>query len=106
MDRFRNKYRIASARLQTWNYGWNGTYFITIYTANRELFFGDIVSNEMKLSATGEYHRIKNYTINHPKNWKDDWFNNYDFERSGMIHFIASGFCWKFSFLEAISILE
>jgi len=42
-DLFKNKYRISSARLQTWNYADNGMYFITICTANRECFFGDIV---------------------------------------------------------------
>jgi putative transposase len=40
---FKNKYRISSARLQTWNYADNGMYFITICTANRECFFGNVV---------------------------------------------------------------
>jgi putative transposase len=40
---FKDKYRIPSARLQTWNYADNGMYFITICTANRECFFGNIV---------------------------------------------------------------
>ena len=35
MEKFKGKYRIPSARLQTWNYGWNGAYFITICTKNR-----------------------------------------------------------------------
>jgi REP element-mobilizing transposase RayT len=43
MDKFQNKYRIQSVRLQNWNYGSNGAYFITICTQNREHFFGDIV---------------------------------------------------------------
>ena len=43
MDKFLNKYRIPSARAQWWDYGWNGAYFITICTQNRELFFGEIV---------------------------------------------------------------
>jgi hypothetical protein len=47
MDKFRNKYRIQSARLQNWDYGWNAAYFVTICTANRELFFGNIVGREM-----------------------------------------------------------
>lgn len=54
MDKFLNKYRIPSARLQTWDYGWNAPYFVTICTANRECFFGNIVDNEMKLSVIGE----------------------------------------------------
>ena len=40
---FKNKYRIPSARLQTWNYADNRMYFITICTKNRECFFGEIV---------------------------------------------------------------
>ena len=52
--KFRNKYRIPSTRLQNWDYGWNGAYFITICTLNREFFLGDIVDGEMKLSEIGE----------------------------------------------------
>ena len=58
-DRFRDKYRIPSARLQSWDYGWNASYFITICTANRERYFGEIVAgldNEqpaMQLSEVG-----------------------------------------------------
>src|SRR6266567_2586345 len=43
---FKNKYRIPSARLQTWDYANNAMYFITICTANRESFFGDIVETQ------------------------------------------------------------
>ncbi|MEZ4890791.1 MAG: hypothetical protein R2779_09675 [Crocinitomicaceae bacterium] len=38
MDKFKNKYRIPSARLQNWDYGSNGAYFITICTQNGEHF--------------------------------------------------------------------
>jgi len=40
---FKNKYRIPSTRLQSWNYADNAMYFITICTANRECFFGNVV---------------------------------------------------------------
>ncbi|MFO7873519.1 MAG: transposase [Bacteroidales bacterium] len=53
MDKFRNKYRIPSARLQNWDYGWNGAYFITICTKNRNHFFGEIVNGNMVLSEIG-----------------------------------------------------
>ncbi|MBL0051771.1 MAG: transposase [Bacteroidetes bacterium] len=43
MDKFKNKYRIPSARLQTWDYASDGFYFITICTKNRKHFFGEIV---------------------------------------------------------------
>lgn len=54
-DKFQNKYRIASARAQWWDYGWNGAYFITICTQNREYFFGKIapdVNLETRLIAS------------------------------------------------------
>lgn len=44
MDKFQNKYRIPSARLRTWDYGSNAAYFLTICTADREHFFGEIVN--------------------------------------------------------------
>ena len=53
-EKFQNKYRISSARLQTWNYGLAGSYFVTVCTDNREHFFGEIVDGKMVLSAIGE----------------------------------------------------
>lgn len=52
--KFQNKYRIASARAPWWDYGWNGAYFITICTANRIHFFGDVVDGNMVLSDIGK----------------------------------------------------
>lgn len=53
-DKFQNKYRIPSARLQHWDYGSNAIYFITICTAHRECYFGNIVDGKMELSEIGE----------------------------------------------------
>jgi len=53
VSKFQNKYRIESARLQNWDYGWNGSYFITICTANRKCFFGDIEVGKMNLTEIG-----------------------------------------------------
>ena len=55
-NKFRNKYRITTVRLQQWDYGWNAAYFITICTAGRNPFFGTIppVQKEMKLSGIGQ----------------------------------------------------
>jgi REP element-mobilizing transposase RayT len=53
MDKFKSKYRIPSTRLQNWNYGWNGKYFVTICTYGREWFFGKIQNSEMILSEIG-----------------------------------------------------
>ncbi len=54
LEKFQNKYRIPSARLQTWNYGWDAAYFVTICTKNRIHYFGDIVNEKMQLSVIGE----------------------------------------------------
>ncbi len=69
MEKYHNKYRIETARLQYWNYGWNGAYFITICTQNREPYFGDIIDGKMELSNIGIiadilWYEIKNHTQN------------------------------------------
>ena len=53
-DKFQGKYRIASARLQSWDYGANGAYFITICTKNRKYFFGEIENHQMILNDIGK----------------------------------------------------
>jgi len=53
MKKFRNKYRIQSARAQWWDYGWNGAYFITVCTRHRNHYFGEIRNSKMILSETG-----------------------------------------------------
>ena len=53
MDKFQNKYRIPSSRLQNWNYGSPGLYFITVCTKNREHYFGEISNGEMILNELG-----------------------------------------------------
>ncbi|MRX69730.1 REP element-mobilizing transposase RayT [Flavobacterium resistens] len=52
-EKFQNKYRISSIRAQWWDYGWNGAYFITICTQDREHYFGEIQNNKMVLSEVG-----------------------------------------------------
>ena len=53
MDKFKNKYRISSARLQNWDYGSPGLYFITICTKDRKHYFGEIKNDEMILNQLG-----------------------------------------------------
>ena len=65
MDRYKNKYRIPSARAQWWDYGWNGAYFITICTKNREHFFGEIRNGKMELSPLGVIADILWHEIPH-----------------------------------------
>lgn len=52
-EKFRNKYRVPSARLENWNYGSNGAYFITICTKEMQHFFGEVVDKKMILNAAG-----------------------------------------------------
>jgi putative transposase len=54
MDKFQNKYRIASARAHFWDYGWNAAYFVTICTQDRICWFGKVLDGEMVLSDIGE----------------------------------------------------
>ena len=70
MDKFQNKYRISSARLQSWDYRWEGIYFITICTQDKEHYFGEINDdNKMQLSNIGIiadilWHEIPNHSLN------------------------------------------
>ena len=53
-DKFKNKYRIPSARLRHWDYGTNAQYFVTICTALKVCWFGEIINETMELSAIGK----------------------------------------------------
>jgi hypothetical protein len=57
MDKFLNKYRIPSARLQNWDYGSNAAYFVSICTGNRACYFGHVADGKMVLSETGDIAR-------------------------------------------------
>lgn len=52
-EKYKNKYRIQSARLKNWDYGSNAKYFVTICTNDRAHYFGDIIDKTMKLSDIG-----------------------------------------------------
>jgi putative transposase len=54
LEKFQNKYRLPSARLQDWDYRSNAAYFITICTALKKCFFGTIRDGEMSLNVLGE----------------------------------------------------
>ncbi|MEO5787818.1 MAG: hypothetical protein ABIW77_11425, partial [Gelidibacter sp.] len=53
MDKYKSKYRIASTRLQTWDYGSKASYFVTINTKNRLHYFGNVCDAKMELSKIG-----------------------------------------------------
>ena len=43
MDKYKQAFRIPSARLVNWDYGSHGLYFVTICTKGKEHFFGEII---------------------------------------------------------------
>lgn len=53
MEKFKQTYRIPSARLKGFDYGSNGLYFITICTHQRIHYFGEIV--ETRNCASGDH---------------------------------------------------
>ena len=53
-DLFQNRFLIPSARAAWHNYD-GGIYFVTICTAGREHYFGEIINGEMQLSEIGRY---------------------------------------------------
>ena len=61
--KYKNKYRIKSTRLQNWDYGWNGAYFITICTKNRVHYFGKIENGKMILTDIGKFAQKYWYEI-------------------------------------------
>ncbi len=52
--KFKNKYRIASARWAAWDYSSNAAYFVTLCVANRAHDFGRIVDGKMIVSPLGQ----------------------------------------------------
>ncbi len=67
MSLYKNKYRIESTRLRSWDYASNGYYFITICTKNRECFFGKIANGKMEFSNIGNI--AKKYWQEIPKHF-------------------------------------
>lgn len=53
-EKFRNKYRIPSARWAAWDYSANGAYFVTICVANRAHDFGRVVDGKMQFTPLGQ----------------------------------------------------
>ncbi|MFA4826921.1 MAG: transposase [Candidatus Shapirobacteria bacterium] len=51
---FADKFRIASSRLNNWDYSTPGLYYVTICTLNHNKFFGKIENGKIVLSAKGQ----------------------------------------------------
>jgi len=76
-DRYKNKYRIPSARLRNWDYGGCASYFITICSQNRECYFGEIIDCKMRLSEIGkivENEWLKTFELRPDMNLINDEF--------------------------------
>lgn len=54
MKKYLNKYRISSTRLATWDYTNPGCYFVTVCTAHRIPYLGEVVRGEIHLSEVGK----------------------------------------------------
>ncbi len=57
-DLYKEKYRASSARLQGWDYGSDGLYYITVCTQNRVHYFGEIVSEQHSETQNSETQNI------------------------------------------------
>ena len=53
MAKYKDRYRVESARLPGWDYRAAGWYFVTLCTRDRVPFFGEIVDGKMVLSSIG-----------------------------------------------------
>lgn len=58
-EKFRDKYRSESARLQSWDYSSSAAYFITICTKHMEFFFGDVIQSKMILNEIGKIAELE-----------------------------------------------
>jgi REP element-mobilizing transposase RayT len=67
-EKFRDRYRINSARAPWWDYASDAAYFITICTRDRQHYFGEITDGKMQLSNIGIIANLMWYEIkNHAK---------------------------------------
>ena len=66
-DLFQNRFLIPSARAAWHDYN-GGIYFVTICTAGREHYFGEIINGEMRLSEIGRYigEQFRNVQTHYP----------------------------------------
>jgi putative transposase len=69
-DKFKNKFRVSSARLPCWDYGSNGLYYITICTQNRIHYFGEIVSENVETQNIASLRKTQLGEIGYA-NWLD-----------------------------------
>ncbi len=75
MEKFKNKYRIASNRWRFWDYSSPGRYFVTICIINRQCILGNVTDKQMRLSELGKI--VKSEILKMPQYHKrvilDEW---------------------------------
>src|SRR5215831_11862333 len=86
MDKFLNRYRIRSARLQNWDYGSRGLYFVTICTKNRKKYFGDIVLAGTQDIANAETQYIANTETQYIANAETQYIANAETQYIASLH--------------------
>lgn len=74
-NKFKNTYRIQSTRMQLWDYSWNGAYFITICTKNRQHFFGYVSDKNMHVSEIGQF--AQKFWFDIPNHFKHTYLGNF-----------------------------
>jgi REP element-mobilizing transposase RayT len=73
--KFKNRYRIASARAEWWDYGQDAPYFITCCSEGRQHLFGEIRNGRMELSPAGAVADVLWHQIPfHFPDWELDEF--------------------------------
>jgi REP element-mobilizing transposase RayT len=96
-EKYLNKYRIPSARLQGYDYGANGAYFVTICTQKRRHYFGEIAvetddnpSPDARVTADGNPdmktdHHLRLKTGCNPRSKETDYHPSLRATRIGKI---------------------
>ncbi len=77
MDKFKDKYRIASHRKPNWDYSADAFYFLTIVTQNRECNLGKILNtNGSAVCQLSDFGEIV----------KDEWFKSFEIGNELILH--------------------
>lgn len=54
MSKFKNKYRVESTRLPSWDYTWGWWYYVTFNVNNHNCVFGDVIHDHVEFSMLGK----------------------------------------------------
>ena len=75
MAKYKNQYRVESARLREWEYSNPWWYYVTINTKNHVEYFGRVVKNMMKLNEVGKV--AENCWLEIPKHFANVELDSY-----------------------------